>query len=307
MQNRAQSFKPPTSWNSGQSLQLGWVPCEVSTFIYMPIPRAVSSLFWTKKIIPACGTRQTLWVPKHGNVFFYTERVVRERTGREKRWGLVWDREVPFHKGNEGTAAQWSSVRRGEVPRSWHSTVPWECNWAWKGDVYKAPLVSKSILSLAGASGLGSHLMPLPLLCGGAMAGAAGGMSSAQERPSGTSQASVCGWLGGPVAGQPDRIEEAPPASSSIAGCLPGMSQGAWALQDHVERSLQRDGPQTLLKTKWEHRCSGNKMCSAKLAKQKNPAINLGTVSHYTVVSFFKKYLHTPVQHGLATKTQTFD
>lgn len=59
------------------------------------------------------------------------------------------------------------------------------------------------------------------------MAGAAGGMSSAQERPSGTSQASVCGWLGGPVAGQPDRIEEAPPASSSIAGCLPGMSQGA--------------------------------------------------------------------------------
>lgn len=167
------SFKPPTSWNSGQSLQLGWVPCEVSTFIYMPIPGAVSSLFWTEKIIPACGTQQTLWVPKHGNVFLYTERMVRERTGREKRWGVVWDCEVPVHKGNEGTAAQWSSVRRGEVPRSWPSTVPWESHWACKGDVYKAPLLSKSILPLAEACGLGSHLMPLLQLRGGAMAGAA--------------------------------------------------------------------------------------------------------------------------------------
>lgn len=197
MQNRAQGFKPPTSWNWGQSLQLGWVPREVSTLIYMPIPRAVSSLFCTEKIIPACGTRQTLWVPKHGNEFFYAERMGRERTGREKRWGLAWDREVPFHKGNEGKAAQWSSVRRGEVPRSWPSTIPWESDWACKGDVYKAPLVSKSILPLAGASGLGSHLMPLPLRCGGAMAGGVGRRSSAQERPSGASQASLCGCLGG--------------------------------------------------------------------------------------------------------------
>lgn len=84
------------------------------------------------------------------------------------------------------------------------------------GDIYKSPSLSNSILPLAGACGSGSHLMPLLLLRGGATAGAAGGMSSAQARPSGASRASLCGWLGGPAAAHPDGIAEAAPASGSI-------------------------------------------------------------------------------------------
>lgn len=137
MQSVVQGFKLPTSWNSGHSLKLGWVPREVSTLIYMPIHGAVSSLVWTEKSILACKTRQTLGVPKHGNVFFYTEKMVRERRGREKRWGLVRGREVLFHRetwerlyndtlwGREGCQDMVQNC----------PLVSQECDWDWKGGI----------------------------------------------------------------------------------------------------------------------------------------------------------------------------
>lgn len=210
MQNRAQSFKQPTSWNSGQSLQLGWVPCEVSTFIYMPIPRAVSLLFWTEKIILACGTRQTLWVPKHGNVFFYTERMVREREREERKDGVLCGivrclstKEMREQLHNDPL---WGGERcpgHGTAPSLGSATEPGRemfikpHRWARASSCWQGPVAQEAILHLCSCS------VEVPWQ--GLQVG----------WPSGASQASLCGWLGGPAAGHPDRTAEATPASAS--------------------------------------------------------------------------------------------
>lgn len=83
---------------------------------------------------------------------------------RKKRWGLVRDCEVPFHKGNRGISGQRCSVKRGEVPRSLHSTVPSSLGRVTepgKGVLNKTPSFSNSSLPAAGPCGSGGHLTPL--------------------------------------------------------------------------------------------------------------------------------------------------